>query len=133
MPLQLTIHDQDTFQRTHKDIEFVVYLPEARVSVRELIRQRVCQEVEAYNRQHGNIFHGLVQPGDAERTLNGYRLSKQRLLNAEAQVQKATQAFESNGFIVLVDDHQAESLDQVIELTPESQVTFLKLLPLVGG
>jgi hypothetical protein len=133
MTFQLTVRDQDTFQRTHKDVEFVVYLPEARISVRELIRQRVCQEVATYNDQHGDIFYGLVQPGDAERTLNGYRLSKRRLLNAEDQVQKATHAFESNGFIVLVDDRQAESLDQVIELTPESQVTFLKLVPLVGG
>jgi len=32
-----------------------------------------------------------------------------------------------------VDDHQVDCLDTDISLTPETSVTFLKLVPLVGG
>jgi len=35
--------------------------------------------------------------------------------------------------MVLVDDRQAESLDEDIVVKPETRVSFLKLVPLVGG
>jgi hypothetical protein len=49
------------------------------------------------------------------------------------QHEKAIDAFEGNSFIVLVDDNQIERLDGEIALHPETSVTFLKLVPLVGG
>jgi hypothetical protein len=49
------------------------------------------------------------------------------------QYQKAIEAFEGNGFIVLVDDYQVQELEDEIALRPETSVTFLKLVPLVGG
>ncbi len=103
------------------------------ISVRELIRLRIQQEVEAYNRSQPAVFNMLVQPSDAERTLNGYKLRTPRQIDAQAQCQRAYEAFEGNGFIVLVDDRQAASLDDLIALSPETRVNFLKLVPLVGG
>ena len=75
----------------------------------------------------------LVQPNDAERTLNGFKFHKPRFVDSVEQYEKAIEAFKSNGFIVLVDDYQMESLDTEIALQPETSVTFLKLVPLVGG
>jgi hypothetical protein len=75
----------------------------------------------------------LVQPSEAERTLNGFKFSKPRQVDPQAQFEKAIQAFEGNGFLVLVDDRQVESLDDEIALHPETSVSFLKLVPLVGG
>ena len=46
--------------------------------------------------------------------------------------QRRLEAF-PNGFIVLVDDYQVQELDEEIALRPETSVTFLKLVPLVGG
>ena len=46
---------------------------------------------------------------------------------------KRSHAFNRNGFFVLVDDQQADSLDEVITLQPATQVTFVRLTPLVGG
>jgi len=40
-----------------------------RLTVRELIRSRVYQEVQDYNVQQGQVYHGLVQPEDTEKTL----------------------------------------------------------------
>lgn len=103
------------------------------ITVRELIRQRVFQEVKDYNVNHGPVFQGLVQPTESEETLNGYKISRPRALDWKPQFEKACQAFEANQVLVLVDDRQTESLDDQITITPRTEVTFLKLVPLVGG
>lgn len=107
--------------------------PGERVSVRELIRRRVHQEVRDYNLRRPELFQGLVQPVDAERTLNGYRLRAPRRIDWEEQADRATEAFERNGFIVLVDDRQAAGLDEEIAIGVDTAVSFLRLVPLVGG
>ena len=104
-----------------------------RISVRELIRKRVYEEVQEFNLKEPEHFRGLVQPTDAERVLNGYKLRKRRKIDWEQQYARAVEAFERNGFLVLVDDRQAESLDEEIEIRLNTQVSFLRLVPLVGG
>ena len=104
-----------------------------RLTVRELIRSRVYQEVQDYNRQRGQVFQGLVQPEEAEKTLNGWKLKKPRLLDWKRQYERAVEAFESNRILILVNDRQAESLDEELVIEPQMTVTFLRLTPLVGG
>jgi hypothetical protein len=104
-----------------------------RLTVDELIKIRVFEEVEDYNARQTNLFRGLVQPTGAEQTLNGYRFSQKRAIDWEEQYKAAIESFQTNGFLILVDDHQVVDLDKVIEIQPETEVTFLKLVPLVGG
>jgi hypothetical protein len=105
-----------------------------RITVRELIRSRVFQEVKDHNvQQNRTTFRGLVQPSDAERELNGYRLRKPRQLNWKKQFEIALAGFEQNGFLILIDDHQAENLDEEFDITPDTQVSFVRLVPLIGG
>ena len=59
--------------------------------------------------------------------------SAPRAIDAERQVYIALDAFQKNGFFVLVDDLQAESLEQVVRLRSGTEVSFVKLTPLVGG
>ena len=106
---------------------------EETLTLRELIRRRVFQEVAEHNARTGPVFRGLVQPRDAEVTLNGYRLRTPRRVDAEEQVGLAYAAFLRNGFVVLVGDRQVEDLDQRLDLAMDTEVTFLKLVPLVGG
>src|SRR5512142_2857470 len=101
--------------------------------VRELIRSRVYQEVDEFNHCQPEVFKLLVQPGDAERAGNGFRLPRRRQIDAADQFEKAIEAFERNGFVVLADDKQVDKLDAKIDLRPDTLVTFLKLVPLVGG
>jgi hypothetical protein len=108
-------------------------LLEETLSLRELIRRRIYQEVTEYNARQSGFFHGLVQPTDAERTLNGARLRTPHRLDWEAQYAQALTAFARRSYLVLVDDQQVADLDAVIELCPSTEVTFLKLIPLVGG
>ncbi|WP_239112948.1 hypothetical protein [Halomicronema sp. CCY15110] len=102
-------------------------------TVRELICCRVYQEVQDYNTHKPEYFCGLVRPTEAEQTLNGYRLATPRQLDWEQQAELAIAAFLANGFLILVGDRQVTELDEEIAVSPEQTVTFLRLVPLVGG
>ncbi len=129
--MSLTLYDE-TPNGQKRQVLVLTLLTET-ITVRELIRSRVYQEVKDYNTRRPETFNTLVQPTEAEKTLNGYRFRQPRAINWETQFEKALAAFQSQGFIVLVDDRQVEELDEVIEIKPGTQVSFLKLIPLVGG
>jgi 20S proteasome alpha/beta subunit len=130
----------DETTRGDRTGELTLEFLDERVTVREVIRSRVYQEVTEYNARiaagaagGGTDFRGLVQPTDAERTLNGYRLRTPRRISWEQQLERALKAFEANGFLLLVDDRQVTDLDEEVHLKHDSTVTFLKLVQLVGG
>ena len=133
MLTSLKISDLTTASIGKPEHTFTVHVSGETITARELIKLRVFQEVETYNQTLPTAFRMLVQPSEAERTLNGFKFSKPRQVDPQAQFEKAIQAFEGNGFLVLVDDRQVESLDDEIALRPETNVAFLKLVPLVGG
>lgn len=127
----LTIHDETTSgQKTNT---FTLDCLTERLTVRELIRARIYQEVQDYNLKEPEYFRGLVEPAHAERALNGYKLKTKQKIDWQEQYQRALEAFGRNGFFVLVGDKQAESLDQEFEVKAETEVSFVKLVPLVGG
>ncbi len=129
----LNVQDQSTASLGKTEHTFRVRISGESISVRELIRSRVYQEVDEFNHCQPDVFKLLVQPGDAERAGNGFRLPRRRQIDAEDQFEKAIEAFERNGFVVLADDKQVDQLDATIDLHPDTLVTFLKLVPLVGG
>jgi hypothetical protein len=131
MSATLTIRDETPGSKSFREWSLEVLTE--RLTVRELIRSRVYQEVQDYNQQQPGEFQGLVQPTDAERTLNGYRLKKPRQIDWRGQYEQAIAAFESNQVLVLINDRQAESLDEEFDVTPDTQVSFLRLTLLVGG
>ncbi len=134
MSTTLKIKDETTFNLGgDDDRDFTLDIPDEMISVHELIRARIYREVHDYNLDQPEYFHGLVQPSDAERSLNGFRMRRRRKLDPERQFELAKRAFYSNGFILLVDDRQVDELEDEIEIRPDTTVTFLKLVPLVGG
>jgi len=131
MPTTLTIHDETTSgQRTNT---FTLDCLTEHLTMRDLIKARIYQEVQDYNLKQPEYFCGLVEPTNAEKVLNGYKLKARRKIDWQEQYQKALEAFERNGFFVLVGDKQAESLDQEFDVKVETEVSFVKLVPLVGG
>lgn len=136
MSVTVMIRDETTSGTIYNQIP--LELPSERITVRELIRERVYQEVDDFNhRGDQEIFRGLVQPTDTEQVLNGtrpeFRLKKRRRIEWQPQFEKAIEAFERNGFLVLVGNQQAESLDQVFTIRSDTEVSFVKLTLLVGG
>jgi hypothetical protein len=136
MPMTLLIRDETTSGAVYN--EMPLEFPTERITVRELIRERVYQEVQDFNRKREErIFRGLVQPTETERVLNGkpneFRLKAHRTIEWKPQFEKAIEAFDRNGFFILIDDKQAESLDQEFVIGHGTLVSFVKLTPLAGG
>ena len=113
--------------------EFEVSLPSETVSVQTLIEARIRKEVEDYNDRLPDYYMGLVQPAQAEKTLNGFRMKERKKIDAEKQVYIALDAFQKNAYFILIDNKQVESLEQQVKLSSNTHVSFIKLTPLVGG
>jgi len=104
-----------------------------RLTVRELIRTRVREEVAKANADRTQPRRLLVAPVEAEATANGYLLKDGRTIDWERQAAVAVEAFERQGFFVFVDGQQVGELDDEVTLGVDSEVRFLRLTPLVGG
>ena len=122
MAVTLTVRDETmTGAVVHeRPLEF----PAERITVRDLIRERVYQEVQDFNRQPGaEACRGLVRPADPAR----------RAIDWRPQFDRAIEAFDQGGYFILVDDRQAESLDQELTIGRDTAVSFVRLTMLVGG
>jgi hypothetical protein len=106
---------------------FRLHLASERITVRELVRRKALHEVEARNR-------ALVAPrgGALEARLNGPPRPP-KALDAEKECEAAVEAFRRNGFFILIGDRQVEELDEELVFTGDTDVRFVKLVPLVGG
>ena len=131
MSVTVTVRDQSMKGETLRE-SMLEFLTE-KVTVRELIRSRVYQEVREYNAKQPQYFHGLVQPTDAEKTLNGYKIRKARMIDWEGQYKAAVEAFERKQVLVLADDRQLDQLAEELVLRHDTKVTFIKLVFLTGG
>ncbi len=127
----ITITDE-TFSGTITN-ELKIEISADTITVKELIEQRVVQEVNAYNQRVVAKFNGLVQPTDKEMQLNTSSSKGIKPIDAEQQVYVALDAFQKNGFFVLIDHEQVDELERKVLLKPHSNVSFIKLVPLVGG
>lgn len=129
--MTITIKDETFSGKVLQEInlEFATEL----VTVQDIITGRVMKEVENYNSKLPAYFNGLIEPSDAEKTLNGYKLKPKKIIDAEKQVYVALDAFQRNVFFVLIDNLQSESLEQMVELSKNTTISFIKLTPLVGG
>lgn len=72
-------------------------------------------------------------PDGAEMTSRGFRMPTRRHVDWERQADKALEAFEKNGFFVLVADRQVTDPDEVLELAPDTDIRFIRLVQLMGG
>lgn len=127
----LTIKDETAGGKTTNEIH--VSFASELTTVKEIITARVIAEVEIYNNRMPEYFKGLVQPSDAELTLNGFKLKEKRKVDAEKQCLLALEAFNKNSYFVLIDNIQSESLEQMVVINNNTNVSFIKLTPLVGG
>lgn len=135
----LTIRDETGSGKITHELSLDVL--DETITVRELIRSRVYQEVDEHNRRvrtanaEGLPFSGLVTPTALEKQLNSPRVGKALAneIDWKKQFDTACDAFDRNGFFILIDDRQAENLDDQVALRATSTVSFVKLTPLVGG
>ena len=132
MSISVTVRDETTAGVVVHSLD--IQLPAETVSVEELIRSRVYQEVRELNaRKSGAVHHGLVRPTEAEVVANGFRVRKTKPIQWKPQFEKACEAFRNRQVLIVVDDRQVETLDQMIEIASGTEISFIKLVLLVGG
>jgi hypothetical protein len=90
----------------------------------ELIRLRVREEVARFNARPSHR---------SEVELNRCRMREAWRIDWERQADIAERAFLSNGFFLLAGDRQVADLDEVVDLTTDPELVFIKLVQLVGG
>ena len=129
--ITLTIKDETAGGKVMNEVE--VSFANELTTVKEIIRARIYAEVEAYNNKMPEYYKGLIDPTDAEITLNGLRVRDRKKIDAEKQYFTALDAFTKNGYLVLIDNIEAESLDQMVVVNDNTSISFVKLTPLVGG
>jgi len=122
---------------------FELEYPSEKVTIREIITRRVEEEVVRVthmqqNPKHIKAEHRMFLAGltklSPEVLLNPVSETKRvKSINAAEAVRTALKAFAAGKYFVLFNDRQYENLDEEITLTPNSEVTFLRLTPLQGG
>ena len=123
-------------------------LLDERLSVAELIRRTVEEQVRELTvrrrldaEQAGRALarHYLSTEEVAAQARRGAvrfpttRAGKAAQLDPALEVEKALRAFEAGTYVILVDGRRVERLDEVVPFSPGTKVTFLRLMPLVGG
>jgi hypothetical protein len=137
MAATLTIRDETTAPAEEKYV-FELEFTTQSITVAELIRERVYQEVDDYSRWARGTSEApwrrwLIEASDTERRLNGERVGGSLEIDWKQQFEVAKKAYQQGRILVLVGDRQTQSLDEVIEIRPDVEVTFLRLVQLVGG
>ena len=107
-------------------------LPVATLTVQELIAHKVRQEVEEVcTHQRSAVSGEYLTPEE----LLGITSAACRRApgTAEDEIARAQQAFIARAFMIVVDNQRVWEPDTLLTLRPETQVEFIKILPLVGG
>ncbi len=104
---------------------------DSRITLRDLIRIQVREEVARYNATLTGIFRGLAMPAGALPASGGFALPAGRGVEWEQQADRTLDAWAHGGFSVRVGDRWVSSLNEVLELTAESDIRFVRLVRLV--
>ncbi|HZT42854.1 MAG TPA: hypothetical protein VFA07_11870 [Chthonomonadaceae bacterium] len=110
-----------------------------RLTLRAFIARVVREEVKAFQerQEQRRLVQALTQ-ADITRGLMKGKIDMggrdlQQEVDPQAAVDAALLAFEDGIYYVFVDEEQQTDLDREIYLQPDSKVTFLRLVALVGG
>jgi hypothetical protein len=110
-----------------------------RLTLRDLITRIVLQEVEAFRtRQEERRLTRVLSMSQIEQgvvagkvDMGGRDLNQE--VNPEAAVGAALQAFEDGLYFVFLDGAQQKDLGSEVFVRADSEMTFVRLVPLVGG
>lgn len=137
----ISIQIIDEYFGRSKTPVFEINFPTETVSVRDLITRRVEEEVAQVNAQkfkqkkslQERMFLAGITNRAPETLLNTDKPKRHKMIDPVQAVETAIKAFISGRYFLLVNDQQFEKIDKAIELTPDTEVVFLRLTPLVGG
>lgn len=132
----LTVTEETTGKGSRNFEQITV--PE-RITVRQLICLYIDHQIEQQKELNDQTPPSFFIPSPEEQQLNEGKSKERSLggakttLNAAKLKERALGAFSQNLILLLVDNQQADDLEQEVLISPRSTITFLRLSPLVGG
>ena len=108
-------------------------------TLRDLLAHVVTAEVAAFRERQEE--RKLLKALSASQIAEGVAKGKVEMggRDAEASVDEsaaiatAIEAFTDGLYLVVLDDEEIKSIDQLVRVTPESRITFVRLAMLAGG
>lgn len=115
-----------------------IEVPGNGVTAHTLILKKVERDVAAFNRNR-HLLHGreyrmpeeMIRDENEAADPGRHGRFEERAWEPEAE--RAVAAWREGTFRILVDDRKIASLDGEIELEPDSDVVFLRLMPFISG
>jgi len=133
--MQITIQEETFVGKVLNKIALDV--DQERVTIGELIKLKVEHTVVQHNAAIKAENNQESTQHEVESILNRSQSQtyafKRELADPETETYRAWEAFKTNQLIVLIDNSQAESLEQEVLLNQDTVASFLKLTQLVGG
>ena len=83
MSIALKVRDETSSGEITMEFELTVL--SEKITIRHLIKKRVFEEVDNYNKNSPDMFRGLIQPSESEKSLNGFKLKKTKKVDREKQ------------------------------------------------
>lgn len=127
MSVVVMVRDETTGGSRSDAIELT--FPTELVTVRELIRGRIYQEVQDFNRRNeveGAVFRGLVQPNESEVALNGFRVRTGKQVDWKDQFARACDAYERGRVLVLEEPMGDFTARLTVSGVGETELVFVK-------
>lgn len=106
-------------------------LPEL-VTLRQILVQRLRSEVASYNRELGTTFHGLVQPADAVRYSDGFRMTNPRALDEDHLFTAVEEAVNAGLVVFRFAERTFTELDEELDLGEHDQLTIVMRRPIIA-
>jgi hypothetical protein len=104
----------------------------ARTTLHRILELRVRAEVEAYNADPGTVYRGLVQPEDAIRYSDGFRMREPRPLDAEHLLTAVEEAVAAGVVAFRVGDATVTDIDHEVDVEELGEITVVLRRPIVA-
>lgn len=109
------------------------------LTLRDLLSQIVRAEVAGFaDRQSQRRLMQILSPSQIRLGVEQGKVDSggsdlEQAVDPEQAIATALQAFADGLYFVFLDEQQQENLDDIVTLQPNSELLFLRLVPLVGG
>lgn len=103
-----------------------------RTRLRDVLAARIDAEVATYNADPGPIYVGLVQPEDAVRYSDGFRMRDPRPLDAAHLFLAVEEAVGAGVVVFRIGDETVDDLDHEVAVDEVERITTVMRRPIVA-
>ncbi|MBN1318591.1 MAG: hypothetical protein JXA42_24130 [Anaerolineales bacterium] len=109
------------------------------ITLNDLISRIVLEEVAAFRKRQSELrLFKVLTTSEIEQAASKGKVSMggqdlDQAVDEQAAVETALQAFQDGFYLVFVNGQQVPTLDSIVLMSEETQITFVRLIPLAGG